>query len=134
MNENQSLPEGPESDITSTTCETNEPENNADLQQETAALESIQATVHEHQPLNEPQITAESTKIQLEEANQVEPTKPGNQLTSMQTHEELPTFDPGHDHTAISTKWSRWLEVWELYLASKELDKIENESTEDYER
>ena len=50
-----------------------------------------------------------------------------------QTHEDLPTFDPGRDHSAISTKWSRWLEVWELYLASKELDKI-SDTASDYER
>ena len=49
-----------------------------------------------------------------------------------QTHEDLPTFDPGRDHLSISTKWSRWLEVGELYLASKELDKVV-EASGDYE-
>ena len=60
-------------------------------------------------------------------------TTTGPAAAMSQTYEDLPTFEPGRDHLVISTKWSRWLEVWELYLASKELDKIV-ESSGDYER
>ena len=134
MSENQSLPEGSEFDMTSTTFETNESETIAEVQKGGTALQSTLATtqIHYLSVNNDPQIIAE--EAQSTETDQVEPIKFVDKLTSSQTHEDLPTFELGCDHAAISTRWSRWLEVWELYLASKELDKIENGSTEDYER
>ena len=44
-----------------------------------------------------------------------------------QSHAELPTFEPGRDQASIGTKWTKWLEVWELYLASGENDTIDTE-------
>ena len=125
MSENQSLPEGSEFDMTSTTFETNESETIAEVQKGGTALQSTLATtqIHYLSVNNDPQIIAE--EAQSTENDQVEPIKFVDKMTSSQTHEDLPTFEPGRDHAAISTRWSRWLEVWELYLASKELDKID---------
>ena len=41
-----------------------------------------------------------------------------------QNHDSLPTFDPGRGQATISPRWANWLEVWELYLDSKELGTI----------
>ena len=53
--------------------------------------------------------------------------------TMAQSHEELPKFDPGHDQSSVGTKWSKWLEVWDLYLTCREIDKIDT-TTSDYEK
>ena len=45
--------------------------------------------------------------------------------TMAQSHEELPKFDPGRYQSAVGTKWSKWLEVWDLYLASRKMDKVD---------
>ena len=48
-----------------------------------------------------------------------------------QSHTELPKFEPGRDQASIGTKWTKWLEVWELYLPSRENDTIDTD-TDDY--
>ena len=47
-----------------------------------------------------------------------------------QSHTELPKFEPGRDQASIGTKWTKWLEVWELYLPSRENDTINNDTYE----
>ncbi len=41
-------------------------------------------------------------------------------------HDSLPEFNPGRDQTMYGAKWEAWLQVWTLYLESRELGEKEN--------
>lgn len=41
-------------------------------------------------------------------------------------HDSLPSFDPGRDQALIGDRWEGWLEVFDLYLQSTELDEKED--------
>jgi hypothetical protein len=41
-------------------------------------------------------------------------------------HEALTTFIPGRDQATVGDRWEKWLQVWDLYLASQGLDEKED--------
>lgn len=41
-------------------------------------------------------------------------------------HEALTTFNPGRDQATVGDRWEKWLQVWDLYLASQGLDEKED--------
>jgi hypothetical protein len=55
-------------------------------------------------------------------------TKQEEEDMTTHNHESLPSFNPGRDQAMVGDKWDRWLEVWDLYLASQSLNEKDNQS------
>ena len=37
-----------------------------------------------------------------------------------QNYDDLPSFETGRDQSRVGINWSKWLEVWDLFLATNE--------------
>ena len=69
----------------------------------------------------------------MSEQNEIKNEPTASRGKMAHSYEELPTFEPGRDQSLVGTRWSKWLEVWELFLASREMEEIDN-STTDYKQ